>query len=251
LNHLVLNQLCRALGLSFVDPAGKADGLKILGKTFGRTSAEWRGWVHPLLAFIEDLHGDVNSFITAIAGLEASWSDAAGALAEGREAGEQALGDLRYLREIWRNYAGNVARETRSLAQLRNQMATGEILPHMSGKGLMLAPVHTVKGLEFEVVFLMGMVEGTFPDYRAVKSGGAALIEEKNDAFVAVTRAKRLLYLTWPEQKFMPWDRDARVGQRRSRYLEEIERRVPGICRTAAPLGVAEDLPQYGTRAPG
>ncbi len=247
LNRLVLNQLCRALGPGFEDVTGVAAGVEILETTFGRAPAEWRAWLDPLIPFIKSLHADVNSFGLAIGELEQSWSDASASLTEATEAGEQALADLRYLREIWRNYAANVARDSRSLAQLRNQMATGEILPHMTGKGLMLAPVHTVKGLEFDIVFLMGMVEGTFPDYRAAKAGGSALKEEKNDAFVAITRAKRLLYLTWPEAKFMPWDPQNRVRQRRSRYLTDIEQLVPGAVQDGLPQRVAEDSPPYRT----
>ena len=45
-------------------------------------------------------------------------------------------------------------------------------------------------------MFIIGMTEGTFPDYRAK---GAALDEESRSAFVAVTRSKRLLYLTYPK----------------------------------------------------
>ena len=109
----------------------------------------------------------------------------------------------------------------------------------------MLAPVHTVKGLEFDIVFVMGLVEGSFPDYRAVKAGGTALAEEKNDAFVAVTRAKRFLYLTWPKTKFMPWDEDNRAQQKQSRFLADIERHLPASCSIEAPLRVAEESSSY------
>jgi DNA helicase II / ATP-dependent DNA helicase PcrA len=245
LNRLLFNQLCRFLAISVDEPDGEIDGLAILKATFGQASSEWRSWVDPLVPFIGSLHVDINCFSVAVGKLEADWQHASASLAEEQEAGEQALGDLRYLKEIWRNYAANVARENRSLTQFRNQMSTGEILPHMTGKGLMLAPVHTVKGLEFEIVFLMGMVEGTFPDYRAVKSDGPALIEEKNDAFVAITRAKRILYLTWSEEKFMPWDRDRRVRQRRSRYLDDIERLIPEASHGCTNFRVAEDSPSY------
>jgi DNA helicase-2/ATP-dependent DNA helicase PcrA len=239
LNSLIFNQLCRAIGVSNHGLSSEPEGLAILRSVFDQASSEWRSWLEPLIPFIESLHADINTFSAAHGKLEADWQQASAMLPKEKEAGEQALGDLRYLKEVWRNYATNVAKDNRTLAQFRNQMSTGEILPHMTGKGLTLAPVHTVKGLEFEIVFLIGMVEGTFPDYRAVKSGDLALREEKNDAFVAITRAKRLLYLTWPEQKFMPWDPERRVRQRRSRYLDDIGRRIPPTChlKIAAPSG--------------
>jgi len=84
-------------------------------------------------------------------------------------------------------------------------------------EGVALLTVHSSKGLEFDVVFVAGMAEGTFPDYRA--TGGRELQEESRNAFVAVTRSKRLLYLTYPQTRQMPWGDSRR--QRPSRFLIE------------------------------
>ncbi|WP_243898901.1 ATP-dependent helicase [Burkholderia pseudomallei] len=70
--------------------------------------------------------------------------------------------------------------------------------------GVALLTVHSSKGLEFDAVFIAGMAEGTFPDYRAVGKV-REMAEESRNAFVAVTRSKRLLYLTYPRVKLMPW----------------------------------------------
>jgi DNA helicase-2/ATP-dependent DNA helicase PcrA len=48
------------------------------------------------------------------------------------------------------------------------------------------------------------MSDGTFPDYRANKNSKTKA-EEKRNAFVAVARSKRLLYLSYPQSKIMPW----------------------------------------------
>jgi DNA helicase-2/ATP-dependent DNA helicase PcrA len=71
--------------------------------------------------------------------------------------------------------------------------------------GICLSTVHTMKGQESEIVFLIGMDDGTFPDFRAINKGGEELQQEKNNIYVAFTRAKRFLYVTYPEQRFMPW----------------------------------------------
>jgi DNA helicase-2/ATP-dependent DNA helicase PcrA len=73
------------------------------------------------------------------------------------------------------------------------------------------------------------MTDGTFPDYRAVKKGGKAIEEEKNNAFVAITRSRRLLYITYPKTKFMPWDNDTPYPQKPSRFLEKFILSKPGI----------------------
>ncbi|WP_439892499.1 ATP-dependent helicase [Ralstonia sp. 25C] len=84
--------------------------------------------------------------------------------------------------------------------------------------GLALLTVHSAKGLEFDVVFVAGMAEGTFPDYRAT-GRTREMAEESRNAFVAVTRSKRLLYLSYPRVKLMPWG-DYRT-QQPSRFVSK------------------------------
>ena len=57
-----------------------------------------------------------------------------------------------------------------------------------------LMTVHTAKGLEFDVVFVTGMEEGTFPHQRSVDDDGA-MEEERRLCYVAVTRARKRLHL--------------------------------------------------------
>jgi DNA helicase-2/ATP-dependent DNA helicase PcrA len=71
--------------------------------------------------------------------------------------------------------------------------------------GVCLSTVHTMKGQESEIVFLIGMDDGTFPDFRAVNKRGEELQQEKNNTYVAFTRAKRFLYITYPKKRLMPW----------------------------------------------
>ena len=65
----------------------------------------------------------------------------------------------------------------------------GQLSEQSVADGLTLSVVHTMKGLEKSIVFLMGMCEGVFPDYRA--KSPKEIEEERNNAFVAVIRAKR------------------------------------------------------------
>lgn len=59
-----------------------------------------------------------------------------------------------------------------------------------------LCTVHSAKGLEFEVVFVIGLSEGIFPSERTMSEGAKGLEEERRLAYVAYTRAKKLLYLS-------------------------------------------------------
>ena len=55
--------------------------------------------------------------------------------------------------------------------------------------------IHASKGLEFDAVFIPGMIEGVFPSVKAIKEN--TLEEERRVAYVAFTRAKERLFLTY------------------------------------------------------
>jgi len=101
----------------------------------------------------------------------------------------------------WHTYA--IQTDRKSLHQFKNAMALGQTHSSTQHKGITLSTVHTMKGQEFDIVFLMGMDEGTFPDYRA--KSVIELTQEKNNLYVAFTRAKRFLYVTYPKKRTMPW----------------------------------------------
>ena len=67
----------------------------------------------------------------------------------------------------------------------------------VEGDFVTLMTVHTAKGLEFPVVFVVRFGQGVFPNQRAMLEGGyLAMEEERRLAYVAITRAKEKLYLT-------------------------------------------------------
>ncbi len=63
---------------------------------------------------------------------------------------------------------------------------------------LTLMTVHTAKGLEFDYVFVVGFEDTVFPSYKSVsENGNKGLEEERRLAYVAFTRAKKELYITY------------------------------------------------------
>lgn len=128
--------------------------------------------------------------------------------------------DIQQWKKHWYKYCMLVPRENRTLTSFRNQISLGKTKEIENNEGIALLTAHMSKGLQFDVVFIMGLCEGTFPDYRAVNAGEEQLLQEKNNMYVAVTRAKRLCYLTCPAEKVMPWG-DTKY-QQSSRYISEI-----------------------------
>ncbi|MFL5886509.1 MAG: 3'-5' exonuclease, partial [Thermoleophilaceae bacterium] len=80
-----------------------------------------------------------------------------------------------------------------------------------------LMTMHNAKGLEFPVVFIIGLEEGVFPHSRSIESGD--LEEERRLAYVGITRAMRELYLTYTRVRTLYGARDWNVP---SRFIDEI-----------------------------
>ncbi len=102
---------------------------------------------------------------------------------------------------------------------------------------LVLSTIHSAKGLEFETVFVIGLAEGRFPHPAA--EFGPGWEEERRLLYVAATRARKNLYLTYPRQLLTP-DRQFRwVGL--SPYLAELR---PGLfVRVDGPDGEEQIRP--------
>ena len=114
--------------------------------------------------------------------------------------GSQSVNDdeqrLEKKKEILIEAAGKhktVERFMKSLEKSKRQNNDDEI------QKVKLMSVHASKGLEFNTVFIVDLVDGMFPNKRLMSSGGS-LDEERRLFYVAVTRAKNNLWLCFPER---------------------------------------------------
>ena len=83
-----------------------------------------------------------------------------------------------------------------------------------------LMTVHAAKGLEFDIVFVCALSDGIFPSQRSIEeSGNKGLEEERRLAYVAFTRARKVLILT--ENRGFSYSEGA--SKRPSRFIEEID----------------------------
>lgn len=110
-----------------------------------------------------------------------------------------------------------------------------------------LMTIHSAKGLEFNVVFIVGLVEGVIPLSRAIYSlDNNELEEERRLMYVATTRAKEELYYTRPTTKFN-YETKRTEGTQVSRFLKESG--VKGIeTNSRAEYGEASLYENSGSR---
>ncbi|HDG5647706.1 TPA: DNA helicase PcrA [Staphylococcus aureus] len=86
--------------------------------------------------------------------------------------------------------------------------------------GVTLMTMHSAKGLEFPIVFIMGMEESLFPHIRAIKSeDDHEMQEERRICYVAITRAEEVLYITHATSRMLFGRPQSNMP---SRFLKEI-----------------------------
>lgn len=206
-DYIHLTQLKKAVGFSDNITDNK-NGITILREVLTKTDYE------SMIPALEVLSKEVLNFSTALNCLDnilSSFDDDERYLISM---------DIQQWRNHWIKYCMLVPKENRTLTSFRNQISLGKTRETEDNNGIALLTAHMSKGLQFDVVFIIGLSEGTFPDYRAIKADGSQLSQEMNNMYVAVTRAKRLCYMTYPAKKRMPWG-DIK-NQSPSRYIKDI-----------------------------
>jgi DNA helicase-2/ATP-dependent DNA helicase PcrA len=99
-------------------------------------------------------------------------------------------------------------------------------------QGVTLASLHAAKGLEWDAVYLVGLVDGTLPIQHA-EGDDAKIEEERRLLYVGVTRARRHLALSWALARAA----GGRRGRRRSRFLYGLIPDSHPTARVAAGRG--------------
>ena len=104
-----------------------------------------------------------------------------------------------------------------------------------------VATIHSVKGLEFDNVFIVGMEENIMPVSRAAYDDGE-LEEERRLLYVAITRARKRLWLTRSRSRYLYGERSMTLP---SRFIGELAKEL-GVEETARPSSFAGSYGGYG-----
>ncbi len=152
-------------------------------------------------------------------------------------ASEQALGDHIAITasELLQDYLAAVTLNTDLEEVGRNDGhdSSGGDASATATPAVSLMTLHAAKGLEFPVVFITGMEEGSFPHAMAFNRGGSAYFnlynnndndveEERRLCYVGMTRAQKQLYLSWREHRYNWSDSGMNKISTRSRFLREL-----------------------------
>jgi DNA helicase II / ATP-dependent DNA helicase PcrA len=128
------------------------------------------------------------------------------------------------------NQLAAFARQFKDLNEFLSQLALisnvdAEAAPNQNSdkEAVNLSSVHQAKGLEFHTVFVIWLTDGMFPSSRSMDER-KDLEEERRLFYVAITRAKDELYLTYPHMRLTGGYGD--VFQRPSRFLKEIPNKL-------------------------
>jgi DNA helicase-2/ATP-dependent DNA helicase PcrA len=110
-----------------------------------------------------------------------------------------------------------------------------------------LATIHAVKGLEFKNVFICGLEDGIMPSSRS-ENDSKSMEEERRLMYVAITRARKSLYLTRSKSRYLYGHRDITTPSRFIMELaDELGVKDAGRRTTYAPNGSAYGNSSYGS----
>ena len=142
---------------------------------------------------------------------------------------EARLENLKELRASMKNY-GNL------VEFLENISLQTSIDEEWEGEKINLMTIHAAKGLEFNCVFLPGWEEGLFPHQKSIEEkGDQAVQEERRLAYVALTRAKQRLFISFANNRKYYGNNNSNdwMPSMPSRFIDELDKQYLEINETA------------------
>lgn len=131
------------------------------------------------------------------------------------------LENLEEFKSITKNYENEFGEV--SLDDFLNEISlVSDVTEHSEGNNkVSLMTVHSVKGLEYDYVFIIGMEEGIFPHYNSIMEGtNEAIEEERRLCYVAITRAKKKLWIINTKKRMLYGQTQINAP---SRFIDEID----------------------------
>ena len=214
MNHA--SEIASALGMSVFEVIGNAGDYPALSRAASKLS-EFVNLINTLAEKVEtESVSAICERVVKDTGYELSL------LAQGDE-GQERLENVRELINNIKEYENENEQPTLS-GFLEEVSLISDIDKYdESADSVVMMTVHSAKGLEFKNVYLVGFEEGVFPGNQAIFEGPEEIEEERRLCYVAITRAKRRLYITkcYSRMNFGQTERNLE-----SRFLKEIPKEL-------------------------
>ena len=114
---------------------------------------------------------------------------------------EEIIEDIEFIKSLYKDFKKQ--HNSDDLGEFLNFLA---ISSKREGKGVAILTGHASKGLEFDYVFIISLNQGIWPDYRAIREYNSGnrrkLEEERRNCFVAITRTKEKLFISYVNFKY-------------------------------------------------
>ncbi|MBR2743300.1 MAG: UvrD-helicase domain-containing protein [Clostridia bacterium] len=184
-------------------------------------------------------HMPLNDFVFKVMDKSGIWGEL---YAQNTEESRQRIANLERLVSNAADYKDEDNPDNPSLRRFLEEIALyTDLDSHDStADSVTMLTIHSAKGLEFDTVFLIGADEGVFPSSRSFDFPDE-IEEERRLCYVAVTRAKRTLYITRAQERLVF---GKTMYPRPSRFLEEIDEKFkePAVKRAQS-----KQMPRYSS----
>jgi DNA helicase II / ATP-dependent DNA helicase PcrA len=158
---------------------------------------------------------------------------------QGTDEAEERLGNVKELYNAALQYA-----EENDDQALNTFLASAALASDADSKEttdkVTLMTLHSAKGLEFPIVFLVGLEQGLFPNFRSLDDP-AAIEEERRLCYVGITRAQERLFISHARERRLFGSREPAVA---SLFLSEIPRE---LMQLNSPLAIPKHKPEMVT----
>jgi DNA helicase-2/ATP-dependent DNA helicase PcrA len=236
----IINQPRRGIGdatIAVLDEAARSEGVTLQAAVLRAGSEDWLGsgprakvaGFAEALSAMRELDGSLRERVegvVALSGLETALRS---------EGSDESLGRIENIHELYGVVQEfDEGHEDATLADLLEWIALRTDLDALSEgeRAVTLMTLHTAKGLEFPVVFIVGMEDGIFPHANSMFEP-AGMQEERRLAYVGITRARERLYLTHAYQRML-------YGATQHNPVSTFIREIPEEHLHAQGIGSAE-----------
>ena len=162
---------------------------------------------------------------------------------QGTDEADERIGNVQELYNASLQFAEENDEESLT-AFLASTALASDLENNEDSSSVSLMTLHSAKGLEFPIVFLVGLEQGLFPNFRSLDDA-AALEEERRLCYVGITRAQEKLFISHARERRLYGSREAAMP---SLFLSELPK---ALLQLDSPMAIPRETPEIVTISKG